>query len=365
VDRHGNHSPTFYCGKACQQKDWRAKHKRKCKAANDRKALYRAAAILQPVFKAVCRLTWFANVLGVAWAGEDEERKLVVRFGEMTKGADFKKFPEDMLPDEQAREVLLAAEAGLLSMVTMSTTLRMLLQGKRLQEICICSWLINLGTCDEARIKENAVEIDGRVVTSLLPGDDEDEDKDKDDDKSSECEKPLHWFFKIELANGEFYVLDLCTAQFTSTPGEEAWACVSPLDEHLRRLPLTERLPGWSGMAQDLGCQRQRLLNEIPMQSTPENIMAGVFELEDLGCEAQKFAPVRLEEIISRWEVAQSMSPGETLHLPEARFMHTFCTFVWPIELMGRELRPYMVLLMATQLRKRALQATSGPGDNG
>ena len=27
VDRHGRHSPTFYCGKACQQKHWKPTHK--------------------------------------------------------------------------------------------------------------------------------------------------------------------------------------------------------------------------------------------------------------------------------------------------------------------------------------------------
>jgi hypothetical protein len=71
------------------------------------------------------------------------------------------------------------------------------------------------------------------------------------------------------------------------------------------------------------------------MQSSPEDIMAGVFELEDMGCEAQKFALVRVEEIISRWAVAQPTSPERALHLPVARFMYTFCTLLWPIELMG------------------------------
>ena len=119
----------------CQQKHWRATHKRECKAANDRKALYRAAAILQTVFKAIRRLTWFANVLGVEWAGEDDERKLVVRFGETTKSADFRKYPDDVFPDEQAKEALLAAGTRFQSMATMSTTLRLLLQGKSLRGI--------------------------------------------------------------------------------------------------------------------------------------------------------------------------------------------------------------------------------------
>jgi hypothetical protein len=117
--------------------------------------------------------------------------------------------------------------------------------------------LTSLGTYEESRIKENAVSIDSTVVTPVLPGG----NKNKDGDESSESEKPLHWFFTIELANGELYALDLFSAQFVSTPGEEAWTCVPPLDEHLQRLPLTGRLPGWQGMAQDPGRQHQRLLN--------------------------------------------------------------------------------------------------------
>ena len=87
------------------------------------------------MFKAIRRLTWFANVVGVEWAGEDDERKLVVRFGETTKIEDFRNFPDDDVPDEQAKEALLAAGAGFQSMVTMSTTLRLLLQGKSLQGV--------------------------------------------------------------------------------------------------------------------------------------------------------------------------------------------------------------------------------------
>jgi hypothetical protein len=204
------------------------------------------------------------------------------------------------------------------------------------------------------------VSIDGSVVTSVLPS----HDKHQGDNESSEREEPLHWFFKVELANGEFYALDLCTAQFSPTPGAEAWACVVPLNEHLRRLPLSVRLPGFQGMAQPLGRQRQRLLNETPMQSSPEQVMAGVVELEDLDCEAQKFASAHLEDIISKWAVAQSTSPEKALHLPVARFMHTFCTIVWPIERMGEDLRVHMVLLMMGFLRRSARKATSRSGSN-
>ncbi|GAB7329049.1 hypothetical protein MBLNU13_g00891t1 [Cladosporium sp. NU13] len=92
--------------------------------------------------------------------------------------------------------------------------------------------------------------------------------------------------------------------------------------------------------------------------------LAGVIEIEDLGCEAQKFALAKMEEAISQWAVAQSTSPEKVLRLPVASFMHAFCTFVWPIELMERELRVYMVLMMVASLRKSAREATSGPGND-
>lgn len=121
-------------------------------------------------------------------------------------------------------------------------------------------------------------------------------------------------------------------------------------------------------MAQPLGRQRQRSLNETPMQSSREQVMAGVIELEleleDLGCEAQKFASAYLEDIILKWAVAQSTSPAKALRLPVAISMHTFCTIVWPIELMQRELRVHMLVLMVGLLRKSAQKATSGPDGN-
>jgi hypothetical protein len=79
VDRHGKHSPTFYCSKECQQQHWKAAHKSDCKATNNRKTLYKAGAVLQPVFEAIRRLAWSDNVLGADRTREGEQRKLVVR----------------------------------------------------------------------------------------------------------------------------------------------------------------------------------------------------------------------------------------------------------------------------------------------
>ena len=45
----------------------------------------------------------------------------------------------------------------------------------------------------------------------------------------------------------------------------------------------------------------------------------------------------RLESAIPRWRITQSMSPGKALRFPVAKFLHAFCTIVWPIELMERE----------------------------
>lgn len=45
----GNTTPTYYCGVDCQRAAWKA-HKIECRAANDRKLLYRGGNMLQDLF---------------------------------------------------------------------------------------------------------------------------------------------------------------------------------------------------------------------------------------------------------------------------------------------------------------------------
>lgn len=306
------------------------------------------------------RLAWFDNILEAEWAREDEHRKLVVRFGEMITGLDFHKFQDNVLPDEQARKALLSDGAGWVAVAIMSSVVRLLLQGKSTQYLGLCSLLTNSDTGDETKTRENAVCIHRSVVTSVLPSgsDVQNGESGNDDDESTEGGE-IHWFFRIELADGELYALDLCTAQFTSVPGEEPWACVAPLDEHLQRLPISEDLSdGWRGMTIHLGNQRQ-MLEATPTKAPHDEVMAGVIGHDDLCCRAQKFTAVKLEAAVLQMALVQWTSMGKVLRLPAAKFMHTFCTIVWPVELMERELRASIGLTIVNMLRKVAWEATS------
>ena len=227
----------------------------------------------------------------------------------------------------------------------------------------MCSLLTMSGTCDEAHIKENVVKISPSVVTSILPSEDEalKEGDDNGDDESIEV-GPYHCFFRIELANGELYALDLCTAQFASIPGEEPWACVVPLDEHLQRLPISEDMSdGWQGATMHLGFQR-RISEATPTESSHEEVVAGIIGHDDLCCKTQKFVAVRLEAAFLQWALVQRTDLSKALHLPRAKFMHAFCTIVWPIELMEREMRSNIGLMIVNSLRKVAWEA-SEPDD--
>lgn len=129
VDQHGNHSPTFYCGQKCQREHWRVAHKSECKAANDRKVLYRAGAILQPAFEAIRRLTWYENIQRVEWGNHDGEKKLLVHLEEILRAIDFHEFPEKLVPDGRAKKALLAVASEHLALGVMGRMLTNLLKG--------------------------------------------------------------------------------------------------------------------------------------------------------------------------------------------------------------------------------------------
>jgi hypothetical protein len=135
VDRHGKHSPSFYCGKKCQQDHWYISHKANCKAANDRKQLYRAGVILQPVFETWRRLGWVENVQEVKWTGQDGRGKLLVRVGDPEANQVYHAFPEEVLPDQRAKQALLAHKAGLSAVKIMSSMLGELLEGEKSSEL--------------------------------------------------------------------------------------------------------------------------------------------------------------------------------------------------------------------------------------
>lgn len=171
--------------------------------------------------------------------------------------------------------------------------------------------------------------IDRSVATSILPSEDEVlKERDRSDDDESIEGGPYHCFFRIELTNGELHALDLCTAQFASMPGEEPWACVLPLDEHLQRLPTSEDMSdGWQGSTMHLGFQR-RILDATPTKSSHEEVMAGIIGHDDLCSKTQKFVAVRLEAAFLQWALVQRIDLSKALRLPGVKFMHTFCSIV-------------------------------------
>lgn len=132
VDKRGNHAPTFYCSKECQKKHWKGAHKTACKAANERKQLFRAGQILQAVFNASRRLTWYDKIEEVKWRTEAGEKRLMVRVDNFRNVGELAPFPDKLIPDEQAKQVLLTHRVGLEAVMTMSDLVKNLLEGKRL-----------------------------------------------------------------------------------------------------------------------------------------------------------------------------------------------------------------------------------------
>lgn len=186
--------------------------------------------------------------------------------------------------------------------------------------------------------------IHSSLVDRILPSEDKDEPSE---------ESTPHWFFKIELADGDVYALDLCTAQFASSLRQEPLTCVAPLHEHLQRLPVSQE-----GVTITLGFQRQ-ILEEKQIKLPPEQVMAGEVRHDDVCCVAQKFALARLRAAILHWTSAQSTTLDKVLRLPETRYKHSFCTIVWPIELTERAMRADGALMIVNSIRKIAWESTA------
>lgn len=134
----------------------------------------------------------------------------------------------------------------------------------------------------------------------------------------------FHCFFKVELANRKLYAVDLCTSWFVFLPENEPWACVAPLEEHLRRLPIREE-----DRAQDrqtirsLGYHRQ-FLEAKAFPSSKETTVDDVIGQDDVNGLAQKSALRQLDIANQYWTNSQSTTLGRVLQIPEARFLHSF-----------------------------------------
>jgi hypothetical protein len=174
----------------------------------------------------------------------------------------------------------------------------------------------------------------------------------------------LHWFFKVTLANGEQYAVDLRTAQFASLPENAAWACVAPLDEHLQRLLVggKDKLSNQQCITKSLGYLRQ-VEEETMVQAPTQEIVDGTIRPDDVYCLARKFSLWQLEEVIKHWARSQSTTRSKALRLPAMRYAHMFCTIIWPLELLEKTARMMGNQYIVEIVRHAALQLTASQGN--
>jgi hypothetical protein len=106
------------------------------------------------------------------------------------------------------------------------------------------------------------------------------------------------------------------------------------------------------------------MLKDKQPELAPEEVMAGGVRHDDMCGVSRQFALLKLEDALRYWTTIQSEPLSNVLRLPTARFMHAFCTVVWPIELMAREVYDGHALLTVNLIRKLTLDyTTSGTND--
>ena len=68
---------TYYCNSECQKKAWE-EHKKDCKAAKNRQALFRAAALAKKMWLVFSKANWDTDFQNVGMEGEDWRIKTVL-----------------------------------------------------------------------------------------------------------------------------------------------------------------------------------------------------------------------------------------------------------------------------------------------
>jgi hypothetical protein len=108
----------------------------------------------------------------------------------------------------------------------------------------------------------------------------------------------------------------------------------------------------------DLSTQCEILKDKQP-ELAPEEVMAGGIRHDDMCGVSHQFALLKSEDALQYWTITQSKALNNLLRLPTAGFMHALCTFVWPIELMAREVYDGHALLTVNFIRKLAWDYTT------
>jgi hypothetical protein len=200
-----------------------------------------------------------------------------------------------------------------------------------------CSLLALPGTCNTAQISECVVRTKAQLVPQPLSSDDE---------EVTTGESLLHYFFKVELADGDVYAVDLCMLQFAFTSGEQYSGCVAPLQEHLQRLLLREKgeVPDKRVIIKPLGYHREEVKGEDAVSTFVGDVSGPGVDADEIGRDSVTWftdnrASKQLDEVNRHWKQTQSTTLSKVLRLPQARFAHTFCTIVWPSEYMEAQTR--------------------------
>lgn len=199
----------YYCGAKCQRDGWSA-HKSSCRAAKDRRALYRAGDIALQLYQILHRNTW-------KWPIEKIQRndnKWHVYNGIYTGKSVVLPFPSAMFPNAKDQEAILSHSGCNAAIAHVHNPIRDLLKGKgRFMFHIRGRGYVHLAeqiTVIYSEIDEVTVRIKNpslRIISRDGPMLDERE-------MVFDFRKPLHNVLRVTLSNGEVYALDMTGPQF-------------------------------------------------------------------------------------------------------------------------------------------------------
>ena len=121
----GQLSSTWYCRPQCQGAHW-SRHMSRCKAAQERQALYRAATMAKKMFYAFMKITFMWNPVRI-----EKNRTTWLIHHEIFNGtSQLIPFPYDIVPDVHDQEAQLTFRGCSAAVSNMHNVIKTLLEGK-------------------------------------------------------------------------------------------------------------------------------------------------------------------------------------------------------------------------------------------